>query len=198
MAARTLNDWLQYQEQLHPDPIDLGLGRVQQVWQRLVAEKGELTCPIIVVGGTNGKGSTIAYIEAIYRGAGYQTVVYTSPHIEKYNERIRITGVNICDEQLIGTFEDIENTRAEISLSYFEFGTLAALSVAQQQQPDVLILEVGLGGRLDAVNILQHDVAIVTNISMDHMESPYNRLLALPPQRCCWRLASMMMGNGKR
>jgi len=170
MAARTLNDWLQYQEQLHPAHIDLGLERVITVWQRLVTNHGELTCPIIVVGGTNGKGSTIAYIEAIYHTAGYQTVVYTSLHIDKYNERIRISGTNVTDEQLIGVFEDIENTRAEISLSYFEFGTLAALSIAQQQHPDVLILEVGLGGRLDAVNILQHDVAIVTNISMDHME----------------------------
>jgi dihydrofolate synthase/folylpolyglutamate synthase len=170
MSGRSLNDWLLYQESLHPNPIDLGLDRVRTVWQRLVADDGELTCPIIVVGGTNGKGSTIAYIETIYNEAGYKTVVYTSPHIDKYNERVRITGTEATDEQLIEAFERIDSKRADISLSYFEFGTLAALSIAQQEQPDVLLLEVGLGGRLDAVNILQHDVAVVTSISMDHME----------------------------
>jgi len=170
MSGRSLDDWLLFQESLHPNRIDLGLDRVQMVWQRLVADDGELICPVIVVGGTNGKGSTIAYIEAIYHEAGYQSVAYTSPHLEKYNERIRITGFDASDEQLIEAFEKIERNRGEITLSYFEFGTLAALSIAQRQQPDVLVLEVGLGGRLDAVNILQHDIAIITNISMDHME----------------------------
>ncbi|RLC08500.1 MAG: bifunctional folylpolyglutamate synthase/dihydrofolate synthase, partial [Deltaproteobacteria bacterium] len=134
------------------------------------SDHGDIACPVIVVGGTNGKGSTVAFIEPIYQTAGYRSVVYTSPHITRYNERIRIAGINVSDAQLIGAFAKVEDARAGISLSYFEFGTLAALSIAAIELPDVLILEVGLGGRLDAVNILHHDVAIITNIALDHME----------------------------
>lgn len=170
MSARTLDEWLLYQEKAHPNSIDLGLERVQAVWLRMRADGLGIQCPVIVVGGTNGKGSTIAYLEAIYKTAGYKTVAYTSPHIDQYNERIRISGTNVSDEQLIEAFEHIDKIRAETSLSYFEYGTLAALFTASMEEPDILLLEVGLGGRLDAVNILQHDVAIVTNISLDHTE----------------------------
>ena len=155
---------------MHPSRIDLGLERVATVWQRLLSEGLSLSSPIIVVGGTNGKGSTIAFLEAIYQQAGYRTVVYTSPHLDEFNERIRIACENASDSQLIEAFTQVERARGEISLSYFEFATLAALLIACAESPDILILEVGLGGRLDAVNILQHDVAIVTNIAMDHMQ----------------------------
>ncbi|MCW8962868.1 MAG: bifunctional tetrahydrofolate synthase/dihydrofolate synthase [Gammaproteobacteria bacterium] len=166
----SLSEWLQYQENLHPSSIELGLDRVRTVWQCMLSDESAIKCPIIVVGGTNGKGSTIAFLEAMYLQAGYRPVVYTSPHIDQYNERIRIAGDNVTDQQLTDAFEVIQAARADISLSYFEFGTLAALYIAAEESPDVLILEVGLGGRLDAVNILEHDVALITNISMDHME----------------------------
>ena len=170
MSGRTLTEWLHYQENLHPSSIDLGLERVQAVWRRVSSDTGEIECPVIVVGGTNGKGSTIAFLETIYLQAGYRPVVYTSPHIDLYNERIRIAGKNVTDQQLIDAFEVIQLARGDTSLSYFEFGTLAALYISVMTAPDILILEVGLGGRLDAVNILQHDIAIITNIAMDHME----------------------------
>jgi len=170
MAGWSLSEWLQYQENLHHSSIELGLDRVRTVWQRMLSDAARIECPIIVVGGTNGKGSTIAFLEAMYLQAGYRTVVYTSPHIDHYNERIRIAGDNVTDQRLTDAFEVIQAARADTSLSYFEFGTLAALYIAAEESPDVLILEVGLGGRLDAVNILEHDVALITNISMDHME----------------------------
>ena len=169
-SGRTLTEWLQYQEKLHPASIDLGLERVSKVWDELVVDAAVFDCPVIVVGGTNGKGSTIAFLENIYLQAGYRPLAYTSPHIDRYNERIRYTGQEVTDEQLVEAFEIIESKRGETSLSYFEFGTLAALLIAIKLQPDILLLEVGLGGRLDAVNILQHDLAIITNISLDHTE----------------------------
>ena len=169
-SGRTLDDWLRYQEQLHPVAIELGLERVTGVWQSLKSHCGEITSPVIVVGGTNGKGSTVAYIEQIYHQCGYTTVAYTSPHILRYNERIRLDTIEVDDPSLIDAFERVEAARGELSLSYFEFGTLAALYIAAIRQPDILILEVGLGGRLDAVNILDHDIAIVTNVALDHME----------------------------
>ena len=169
-SRRTLSQWLHYQEKLHPTSIDLGLERVSKVWDQLIHEDAALDCPVIVVGGTNGKGSTIAFLEGIYLQAGYQPLTYTSPHIDRYNERIRHAGHEISDQQLVEAFEIIESTRAQTSLSYFEFGTLAALLIASKLHPDILLLEVGLGGRLDAVNILQHDIAIITNISLDHTE----------------------------
>jgi dihydrofolate synthase/folylpolyglutamate synthase len=169
-SGRTLDEWLHYQEGLHPHTIELGLERVDAVWQRVAGQSSIIDCPIIVVGGTNGKGSTVAYLEAIYLQSGYRPLVYTSPHIDHYNERVRIAGRTASDQQFIDAFEVIESCREDTSLSYFEYGTLAALLIAVWQQPDVLILEVGLGGRLDAVNILQHDIAVITNISLDHME----------------------------
>ncbi len=164
----TLDEWLAYQESLSTKSIDLGLDRVVQVWENM----GNLSfdCPVIVVGGTNGKGSTIRFLQLAYQQAGYTTAVYTSPHIERYNERVAINDHAVDDPTLIDAFEVIEQARGNIALTYFEYGTLAALWCFHQSSPDIVLLEVGLGGRLDAVNILSHDVAIVTNVSLDHMD----------------------------
>ncbi len=164
----TLEQWLAYQEHLHPHTIDMGLDRVREVAARM-----GLTRPasfVYVIAGTNGKGSTVAFIEAIFRAAGYSVGAYTSPHIRRYNERIRINGDEVKDEALCQSFERIENARAEVSLTYFEFGTLAALDLMERAVLDIAVLEVGMGGRLDAVNIVDGDVAVVTNIGLDHMQ----------------------------
>ncbi|TNF97619.1 MAG: bifunctional tetrahydrofolate synthase/dihydrofolate synthase [Gammaproteobacteria bacterium] len=168
MSVRSLADWLFYQERLHPSQIELGLERVQKVFQKLIDQP--FNSPVIIIGGTNGKGSTIACLESIYRSAGYTTGSYTSPHILRYNERIRINGQSVDDETLVRAFEHIENCREDISLTYFEFGTLAALLIFYEAMPDILLLEVGLGGRLDAVNIMDPDVSIISSIALDHTD----------------------------
>ena len=164
----TLDGWLGWQETLHPQAIELGLERVGEVAGRL----GLLTpaATVISVAGTNGKGSSVALLDAIYRAAGYRTGVYTSPHLLAYNERIRVDGRDTDDASLCAAFERIDTARAGISLTYFEFGTLAALDIFSRVQADILILEVGMGGRLDAVNIIDADVALVTSIGIDHSE----------------------------
>lgn len=169
MAPRfnSLAEWLVWQEQSHPRPIDLGLERVEGVYRRLGLNCKPLT---ITVGGTNGKGSCVAYLEAIYRAQGYKVGAYTSPHIVCYNERIRIDAQPVADTIICQAFERIDAVRDDTSLSYFEFGTLAALTVFAQQGVDIQLLEVGLGGRLDAVNIISPDVALVTTIALDHVE----------------------------
>jgi dihydrofolate synthase/folylpolyglutamate synthase len=164
----SLQGWLQWQESLHPLVIDLGLERAARVFRALNSDY--VKPPTITVAGTNGKGSTIAYLEAIYRTQGYRVGAYTSPHILKYNERIKIDGKPVPDEEICQAFARIEAVRGDTSLSYFEFGTLAALDIFQRAQVDVQLLEVGLGGRLDAVNIVDPDVALVTSISIDHVE----------------------------
>jgi dihydrofolate synthase/folylpolyglutamate synthase len=161
-----LTDWLDWQETLHPKPIDLGLERVEQVARRLALLQPDHG--IITVAGTNGKGSSTAMLESILLAAGYRTGCYSSPHLLHYNERIRLDGENIDDESLCEAFEAVDQARGSISLSYFEFGTLAALYLFAQSSPDICILEVGLGGRLDAVNIVAADVALVTSIDIDH------------------------------
>lgn len=165
----SLGDWLLYLEQLHPQTIDMGLVRVRQV-----KEAVDLTpvFPLIVVGGTNGKGSTCAMLEAILSCAGYRVGCYTSPHLLKYNERVRIEQKAVADEALCCAFEVIESARlrCNTSLTYFEFGTLAAMYLFVQSSVDIAILEVGLGGRLDAVNVFDADCAILTNIDLDHMD----------------------------
>ena len=167
---KTLSDWLAYCEQLHPVTIDLGLERV-----RLVAERMQIRfdCPVITVAGTNGKGSTCAMLESILRQAGYRTGVYTSPHMVRFEERLRLLGEPVDATQLVAAFESVEGARcqneAEVSLTYFEFSTLAILDVMSRSSLDVVILEVGLGGRLDAVNIIEPDCAIITSIDLDHM-----------------------------
>jgi dihydrofolate synthase/folylpolyglutamate synthase len=162
-----LKHWLDYCEQLHPVNIDMGLDRVQQVAHQMGLK---MPMPVITVAGTNGKGSTCAMLEAIYLQAGYKTAVYTSPHLVDFEERCRIQGEMIQAEFLIRSFEKVESARNKTSLTYFEFTTLAILDCISQSQADVAILEVGLGGRLDAVNIIDADVAIITSIDIDHTE----------------------------
>ncbi len=168
MRFERLQDWLQWQEQLHPREIDLGLDRVALVARRLGVDRPG--CKVITVAGTNGKGSSLAMLESIYREAGYRTGLYTSPHLFKYNERIRINGRFIDDSSLCQAFAAIDEARGETSLSYFEFGTLAALWCFRQHELDVILLEVGLGGRLDAVNLVDADVALITSIDIDHVD----------------------------
>ena len=163
---RSLDQWLAYQLGTHPQPIAMGLERVRVVAERLQLER--LPCPVITVGGTNGKGSTVAYIEAIARVSGYRVGAFTSPHFLRYNERIRIDGAEVSDDELIDAFEAIETARAETPLTYFEFGTLTALFLFARAGLDLAVLEVGLGGRLDAVNLIDADVAVITTVDLDH------------------------------
>ncbi len=164
----SLDAWLSWQETLHPKAIDLGLERVRRVFERLGARR---PAPLVAtVAGTNGKGSAVALLEAIYRAAGYRVGAYTSPHLLRYNERIRIDGAEAADPALCDAFARIDAARGEESLTYFEFGTLAALDLFADAKLDIALLEVGLGGRLDAVNIVDADAALVTTIGRDHTE----------------------------
>jgi dihydrofolate synthase/folylpolyglutamate synthase len=163
----TLNDWLAHCEQLHPKNIDLGLDRVQAVAQRMGLR---FDCPVITVAGTNGKGSTCAMLEAILLQSGYRTGVYTSPHLVHFEERCRIGGEIAVAADFVANFAAVEGARGDISLTYFEFTTLAIMRLMAQSGLDVAILEVGLGGRLDAVNTIDTDCAILTSIDLDHME----------------------------
>jgi dihydrofolate synthase / folylpolyglutamate synthase len=165
---RTLDDWLDYQQRIHPRSVELGLERVRTVWERMGAP---WPAPVVItVGGTNGKGSTVAFLEAMLVAAGKRVGCYTSPHLLRYNERVRVLGADASDAALIDAFERIEAARAEIALTYFEFGTLAALWIFAQSALDVAVLEVGLGGRLDAINIIDADAAIVTTVDLDHQD----------------------------
>jgi dihydrofolate synthase/folylpolyglutamate synthase len=163
----TLAHWLAYLEQLHPQAIALGLERVLRVARVLgIAQK----FPLITVGGTNGKGSCCAMLEAILLHAGYRAGCYTSPHLLRYNERVRIDGREVNDDALCRAFAQIESARSDITLTYFEFGTLAAMLVFIEAGVDVAILEVGLGGRLDAVNIFDADCALIASVDLDHQD----------------------------
>ncbi len=167
-ATSPLAMWLDYLANIHTSAIDLGLDRVQAV-----ASKANLTKPaqtVITVAGTNGKGSTCALMEAILLDAGYSVGVYSSPHLIRYNERVRINGQDLSDEKHAQAFDFIEKQRGEISLSLFEFGTLAALRLFQTENVDVVLLEVGLGGRLDATNVVDHDVSVITSLAIDHVD----------------------------
>ena len=166
MSELDLAGWLSRLEQLHPTEIELGLDRVSSVAHRLGLL--EPSCPVVTVAGTNGKGSTIAVLDQILRSSGKRTGVYTSPHLFKYNERICIDGEMATDTALVDSFCRIDKARQEISLTYFEFSTLAALDLFQRSELDVVLLEVGLGGRLDAANIIDPDIAIITSIALDH------------------------------
>jgi dihydrofolate synthase / folylpolyglutamate synthase len=168
MRFTRLSDWLAWQEGLHVHEIELGLERCQ-----IVAGRMGLTAPeyrVFTVGGTNGKGSTVAMLDAILRAQGQRVGTYTSPHLLSYNERIRIDGEAVTDDRLCAAFQRVDAARGTISLTYFEFGTLAALSIFQASALDVAVLEVGLGGRLDAVNCVDADVAVLAAISIDHVE----------------------------
>jgi dihydrofolate synthase/folylpolyglutamate synthase len=168
MRFDSLKGWLDWQESLHPVKIDLGLERAAQVYHAL---NPDCIKPItITVAGTNGKGSCIAYLEAIYRAQGYRVGAYSSPHILKYNERIKIDGKPVSDELICEAFARIESVRCNTSLSYFEFGTLAALDIFWRSGLDIQLLEVGLGGRLDAVNIIDPNVSLITSIGIDHID----------------------------
>lgn len=163
---KSLNDWLSYLESMHPTEIDLGLDRIKQVSDKLQLEP--LADQVITVAGTNGKGTSCAFLEAYSQGIDKQVGLYTSPHLIRFNERVRINGQEASDQQLLSAFEVIEAARGDTSLTYFEFTTLAAMWLFKQAMLDVVILEVGLGGRLDAVNIIDPDLALVTSISVDH------------------------------
>lgn len=163
----SVDGWLELLETRHAQPVQLGLERVEQVRERLGAGSESV---VITVGGTNGKGSTCAMLEAILLAEGYRVGCYTSPHLLRYNERVRIDGRDVDDETLVAAFAAVEQARGDVPLTYFEHGTLAAWEIFCGQRPDVIILEVGLGGRLDAVNVFDPDCAIVTGVAMDHME----------------------------
>lgn len=168
MGFQTLAEWLAYQETLHPKVIDLGLGRIREVLGRLNLERSGAY--VISIAGTNGKGSSVAMLDTILRASGFRVGTYTSPHILRYNERISIDGRAVDDDALVSAFQRIEAAREDLSLSFFEFGTLAALILFSEQNLDFHLLEVGLGGRLDAVNVVDADLALIASIDIDHQE----------------------------
>jgi len=163
--STNLDTWLERIERLHSRPIDLTLDRVRDVAQRL---RLQVACPTFVIGGTNGKGSTCAMLDAILRAAGYRVGLYTSPHLLVFNERAQVDGVRASDTALIEQFEAVEAARGATTLTYFEFTTLAILRLFQAAGLDALVLEIGLGGRLDAVNIIDADCSILTSVDIDH------------------------------
>jgi len=165
---KTLDEWLSWQEQLMEETIVLGLDRVQRVYQRLFPDGVPFF--VITVAGTNGKGSTIAFIDSIYRESKYRVGSCTSPHLINYNERFIIDGEIVNDEVIINAFEAIETEREGVSLTYFEFSTLAALIIFSEADVDIAVLEVGLGGRLDSINVVDSDVSVITNIAIDHTD----------------------------
>ncbi len=173
MVFDNLNDWLVHLETVHKTEIDLGLARVGQMKARLLAAGAlKLNYPIITVGGTNGKGSTCAYLEQILLAAGYQVGCHTSPHVLDFTERARFNGVDATEVQLLPYFQAVESARIappEISLTYYEFTLLAIVCWFDAQRPDAVVLEVGLGGRLDATNVFDSEVAIVTSVDIDHV-----------------------------
>ena len=164
---RTLEEWLAFIERQHPKSIALGLERVEAVRARIGIAPA---CPVFIVGGTNGKGSTCAMLENILRCAGYRTGLYTSPHLLRYNERVRVESREVADAALCEAFDAVEQARGNTQLTYFEYGTLAAAWLFAREGLDAWILEVGLGGRLDAVNVFDPDCAVLTSVDMDHMD----------------------------
>jgi dihydrofolate synthase / folylpolyglutamate synthase len=165
---RTLAEWLTLQESVHPKTIDMGLARVTSVARTLGL--GKPAYRVITVGGTNGKGSTVVHLDKLLRAAGVTTGMFTSPHFIRYNERIQVGGVEVSDEELVAAFEQIEGARGTTTLTFFEYNLLAALLVFAERAVDVAVLEVGLGGRLDAVNLVDADVAVVCSIGLDHRD----------------------------
>ena len=165
---RTLADWLRHVERQHPQAIAMGLDRVRDVAGRM--RLGRPARHVATVAGTNGKGSTVAFIEAIARASGLRVGAYTSPHLLVYNERVRIDGRDAGDDALVAAFEAVEAARGDTPLTYFEYGTLAALWLFERADLDLAVLEVGLGGRLDAVNLVDADVAVITTVDLDHQD----------------------------
>jgi dihydrofolate synthase/folylpolyglutamate synthase len=170
VAARfaSLDAWLSWQEQLHPSTIDLGLERVRRVLDAMALPS--LACPVITVGGTNGKGSCVAMLESILRAEGLKVGAFTSPHLVRYNERIHIDGREATDAALMQAFEQVSDARGAVSLTFFEYNTLAALCLFAPARLDAVILEVGMGGRLDAVNVIDPDAALIVSVGIDHVE----------------------------
>lgn len=167
-AEYGLQDWLRWQESLNPKLVDLGLDRCARVAARMGLEA--LPMPVVSVAGTNGKGSCVAYLGNILECAGYPVAAYTSPYLHRYNESLRVCGREVRDDELIAAFNNVEQARDSIALTFFEFRTLAALDIIRRSQVSVALLEVGLGGRLDAVNLMDADVAVVTSVDLDHMD----------------------------
>ncbi|MDR3478199.1 MAG: bifunctional tetrahydrofolate synthase/dihydrofolate synthase [Gammaproteobacteria bacterium] len=168
MQFKTLEAWLTHIGSLRPEKIDLGLARVRELAERLDLLK--MKCPVITIGGTNGKGSTVAGLEAIFLAQGFKVGAFTSPYLFRHTEEVRINGVETTDDIFCQAFAQVEEARGDVSLTLFEFNTLAALVIFRSFDLDVILLEVGLGGRLDAVNIIDADVAVVTSIAIDHAD----------------------------
>jgi dihydrofolate synthase/folylpolyglutamate synthase len=168
MRYNTLPEWLAWQEELHFTAIELGLDRCTEVAENMGLLNPDFT--VISVAGTNGKGSSVSMLDSIIANSGYKTGCYTSPHLIRYNERIKLNGVEVTDEMLCESFSRIDHARGDISLTYFEFGTLAALDIFHHANVDVAVFEVGLGGRLDAVNCLDADAALISSIDLDHTQ----------------------------
>lgn len=168
MRFSTLADWLRWQEHLHPNPIDLGLDRVRKVLGAMHLERPAFK--VLTVGGTNGKGSCVTFLAAMLRAQGYKVGAYTSPHILRYNERVSVNGAEASDQEFCDAFARVDEARGETSLTYFEFGTLAALDIFRSHKIDVAVLEVGMGGRLDAVNAVDPLGALVVSVGLDHQE----------------------------
>lgn len=189
-VSRSLTDWLSYLEQQHPSVIDLGLERVGKVARAM--QLTEFSVPVITVAGTNGKGSTCRLIEQLLISQGYRVGVYSSPHMVHYEERVRIDNQNVCANDFCRAFMAIEQARGDTSLTYFEAGTLAALWLFKHHHPDFIVLEVGLGGRLDATNIVDADVAVVTTIALDHQNFLGNDLAQIGREK-----AGIFRSHGK-
>lgn len=168
LTARDLSDWLRWIELLHPQSVDLGLERVAAVLEAMQLARPSFT--VITIGGTNGKGSTVTMCDAMLRAAGYRVGAYMSPHLVRYNERVRVDGCVVSDAELCAAFERIEAHRRDTRLTYFEYGTIAALDIFARRKIDIALLEVGMGGRLDAVNAVDPDVAVLTSIGIDHVD----------------------------
>jgi len=168
MHFSTMTEWLNWIATIHKTPIELGLPRIKKVAERLNCL--QFSCPIVIVGGTNGKGSTVAGLASIYQSAGYRVGTFTSPFLFKPNEQVKIDGIECDDAYFCQAFERVESIRGDVSLTPFEFQTLAALEIFKNHHLDLIILEVGLGGRFDAVNIIDADISIITNIDLDHTE----------------------------
>ena len=192
----TLADWLQRMESVHPQEIELGLERVAQVARQAGLAGPEQ--PIITVAGTNGKGSVCTFLTSIYTAAGYAVGTYTSPHLVRFNERIALNGVPVEDVRIVAALEHIEAHRGDISLTYFEYATLAAMQVFASANVDVIVLEVGLGGRLDAVNIWDADVAVVTSISVDHASWLGRSREQIAPEKVAVSRAGRPLVSGER
>ena len=168
MRFQTLDEWLRWQEGLHPTAMDLGLTRVREAAEKM--DWPAASIPQITVAGTNGKGSSVSYLEATLTAQGYKVGTYTSPHLVRYNERIRVNGKPVEDGPICEAFQRIDFARGDMTITYFEFGTLAAMDVFHQMAVDVAVMEVGIGGELDAVNIFDADVALITAIDIDHQK----------------------------